>query len=347
MKSGFLSRFGIRIIVFAIVMVIGFFVAGYEMLKVSGSYEDFWDLKSTELKDGGHYGGGIYYVYYNYAEEGYEDRYSGEMRSAYEQYYLVEIYIEALDESRFLSISLRDAEDIAQANKNANATYEQVDADPESYILFVDGLCEPLDPELAGYMKEFLVADGWMGADENLYDYVLPYNIRQVNTSGNMTIIIIGLAVIVIAGVVITVFVSKAKKEKEQATVNLELPPEVAEAVKNYGKKQPANEDFFADLDRKKHGGDPGAQSGTGGAAGGANAAGAENTAGSGMSAPAEEMDSLTPPEIEDELPSLEIPAAQPNAADETFGEAEKIAGETKVGDMSADEFMNKDFLKM
>ncbi|MDR0991730.1 MAG: hypothetical protein LBL87_02375 [Ruminococcus sp.] len=320
MRSNFLGRFGLRLIIFAVVMVVGFFVAGFEMLKVSGRYEDFYDLESTDLKDGAHYGGAVYYVYYNYAEEGYENEYSGEVTNAYEQYYLAEIYIEALDEWKFISLSLRDKADIAQADKNVNASFEEIDADPESYILWVDGLCEPLDPELAGWAKEFMVEGEFMRADENVLDYVLPYNIRQVNKQGNWTIIIIGLIIIVIGGVIISVLFAKAKKEKEDGTVNLELPPEIAEAVKNYEKKQPSNEDFFADLDKKKSGGAP-------------------DTAKQSETPPAPavtgEMDSLAPPETAEEMPALELPSDLP----------EEEQPETPVGEMSADEFLNKDFL--
>jgi hypothetical protein len=162
-----------------------------------------------------------------------------------------------------------------------------------------------------------------------------------------MTIVFIGLAVIVIAGVIITVLVAKSKKAKEAETVNLELPPEIAAAVENYDKKgknpQTNNEDFFADLDKKKGVGE---QSATETPETPPEADGSPATVG--------EMDSLTLPETSpeadgplDEMPALELPESG-GAAENAFDTAENSEEtETPVGEMSADEFLNKDFLKM
>jgi hypothetical protein len=287
MKFNWFGRLGIRLIIAAIALIVVFFGAAFETLSTAGRYTDFWDLPSAELKNNGHYGGAIWYVYDAYAEYGTVSEYTDEMIKTDFTYYIAEIYIEAIDESRLISISLRDPADIAMAEKNMMASYEEIDADPESYILWVDGLAEPLSAELQGYMYSTLLDYGLIENQADFDAYVIPMNVRQLNEEANTIFLIIGGVALVGIGVVIMVAVKKSKQKKAAAsdgTVYMELPPEIAAAVKENETKtdytaktdgftnvpkdaamdeigelpdmsnipQPDNDSFFADLDRKK-----------------------------------------------------------------------------------------------
>jgi hypothetical protein len=233
MKFNWFGRFGLRLIVIAIGLIIMFFVAAFETLSTAGRYTDFFDLPSAELKNNGHYGGAIYYVYDAYAEYGTINEATDEVIKADFTYYIAEIYIEAIDEWRYISVSLREPEDIAMAEKNLMATYEEIDADPESYILWVDGLAEPLSDELDGYMYQTMIDYGLIENRADFDAYVIPMNVKQIDTKGNGVFLTIGAIVIIVVGVVIMVTVKKSKQKKLEGdgTVYMELPPEIAAAV--------------------------------------------------------------------------------------------------------------------
>jgi hypothetical protein len=359
----FLSRVGIRIIMVGIALIIAFFGAAIESLKVSGRYTDLYALESETLKNGGHYGGIITWVYGNYAEEGYSADYSDEVVNVYEQYYLTDVYIESEDKWMFVSFSLRDDDMINMANTMSVTDYEEGDPD---YIFEMSGICEPLEPELQGYLMEYFEVDAATFAKD-----FLPYNIRQVDESANGTIIIIGVVVIIVFGIAITVIVKKSKQKKAEmsndGTVYMDLPPEIAAAVKkseyqnaasggfvsapaNAGMdeigelpdmtniKQPDNDSFFADLDRKKTKAatptDPAATTATTAAA----------SAPTPTVAPtpfvSSEMDAITLPDGGEIPPETEPEFTRPASA----ASGEKAPG---VGETRAEDYLNKDFLQI
>jgi hypothetical protein len=349
MKSNFFWRFGIRLIILGIFLVIAFFAAAFESLQVAGRYTDLYALESETLKEGGHYGGVVTWIYSNYAEEGYEYNNSGKITSAYEQYYITDVYIESLDKWMYVSISLRDDEMIRQANKMFMTDYEE--GDPDYYFEF-SGICEPLEPEL----KQYLIEAAEISTEE-FNELFLPYNIRQVDAEGNGTILTIGIIVIIIFGVIITVLVKKAKQKKLEGdgTVHMDLPPEIAEAVRRNNSqaaasdgftsapdalpdmsniKQPDTDSFFADLDRKKSKGETTAQTSTAPKTFSrdiAAAAAAENA----------EMDELVIPEDGTILPETEPEFTHPGSGEAPAGSIT----ESSVGGISAEEYLNKDFI--
>jgi hypothetical protein len=355
MKSNFFWRFGIRLILVGIGLVIAFFAAAFESLQVAGRYTDLYALESETLKDGKHYGGVITWIYSNYAEEGYQTEYSDEIVNAYEQYYITDVYVASLDKWMYISISLRDDEMIRQADRMYASDYEEGDPD---FMFEMSGICEPLDPELKGYIIE----SAGINSDE-FNEMFLPYNIRQVDAEGNGTILVIGVVVIVIFGVVIMVLVKKAKQKKLEGdgTVHMDLPPEIAEAVRRNNSqsatadgftlapddlpdmsniKQPDTDSFFADLDRKR--GSPRGQ-----VAGetvvpaatftSAPAAKASPYAGVNENA---EMDELILPES-GEIP----PETEPEFTHPGGGGTDTPAPTSSVGEISAEEYLNKDFI--
>jgi hypothetical protein len=359
MKSNFFWRFGIRLIILGIFLVIAFFAAAFESLSVAGRYTDLYDLKSETLKDGGHYGGDLLYIIENYCEEGYEYNNSGTITSAYEQYYLAEVYIEPTDTVMYISISLRDDSDIARANKNIMASFEDIDANPEDYVLEFSGICEPLDADCERFLTDIFTASELLGPGEDIYDYVLPYNIRQVDAEGNGTILTIGIIVIVIFGVIITVLVKKSKQKKleDDGTVHMDLPPEIAEAVRRNSNqtaaapdlpdmsniKQPDTDSFFADLDRKR-GNSPARQVAGETIPHGDNRTASVNTTPAPKPSPFAgvdenaEMDELViPEEIADDVGERSaLPQNDDTASDTPV---------SSVGEISADEYLNKDFI--
>jgi hypothetical protein len=348
-----------------IALVIMFFVSAFEMLSTAGRYEDFWDLPSAELKNNGHYGGAIWYVYGSYAEYGTVNEYTDEIDSADYTYYIAEIYIEAIDESRLISVSLRDPDDIAMAEKNSMASYEEIEADPDSYILWVDGLAEPLSDELDGYLYETLIEIGMVENRQDYDEWVIPVNVRQVNNEANKTFVVVGAIALIGIGVIITVIIKKSKQKKaagaDDGTVYMELPPEIAAKVaENENKKaaadgftsapadmpsipQPDNDSFFADLDHKKNKGNETS----------APTYKASETLSRDLPAPAAppspfagvnenaEMDELVLPEAGEILPETEPEFTHPAASAPTA----PTAPPPTAPQISAEEYFNKDFI--
>jgi hypothetical protein len=361
MKSRFFWRFGIRLIILGIFLIIAFFAAAFESLSVAGRYTDLTELKSETLKDGGHYGGFITSVYGNYAEEGYSLEGSDDVVSAYEQYYITDVQIEDTDKWMYVSISLRDDENIRQADNLIDYLYGG-EENADNYFEF-SGICEPLDPELKAYLLEFTEL-----SSEEFDELFVPYNIRQVDAQGNGTILTIGIIVIIIFGVIITVLVKKAKQKKLEGdgTVFMDLPPEIAEAVKrNSGAapagstadgftsapdplpdmsniKQPDTDSFFADLDRKR--GSPRGQVAGEATPNGDNRTASVNTTPAPKPSPFAgvnenaEMDELLIPE--DTGDDVGADTIRPQNTD-----TEEATPVSTVGEISAEDYLNKDFI--